>query len=734
MPNFAPFPQVWGGIECTINRVGDHYKDQLDYSGHYGRPGDIDLLISTGIRALRYPVLWERHASEGGGAEPDFSFAEAALSRLQGAGVRPVVGLVHHGSGPRAASFFDGSFERGLAAHAACVAERFPWVDAYTPVNEPLTTARFCGLYGLWYPHGHKARDFYRVLMAECRATALAMAAVRRVNPAAQLVHTEDLGKTYSTPDLAYQAAFENERRWLGLDILCGRVVPGHSFWNRMIHAGIRAEELYAFADAPCPPDILGFNYYVTSERYLDTRLARYPGHTHGGNGRHRYADVELVRVPHDGAMAGAHGPRALLREVAERYPGIPLALTEVHLHCGREEQMRWWNHLWTAACDLRSEGVDLHAVTSWAMLGSCGWNALLANPERGACETGAFCVEGGAPRPTALVPMLQAHATGRAYHHPVLKSPGWWEKPSRILYGQKSGAHRIPMNADAPQPLIILGKTGTLGRAFAQVCAERGIPYKALSRADLDLCAPGAAGTALDRLKPWAVVNAAGYVRVDDAEADAAACYAANADGPAALAAACAARGLPLLTFSSDLVFDGAKSRPYTEKDIPKPLNVYGRSKAAAEKAVLGAHPGALVVRTSSFFGPWDNHNFVAHVLRVLEKGGTFSAMHDSVMCPTYVPHLVHASLELLLDRADSIYHLCGGTALSWFDWAQIIARGAGFNEGRIHPVAAADLHLPARRPAFSAMASERVPALPSLEVGMQQYLRSMERSAQAA
>ena len=120
---------------------------------------------------------------------------------------------------------------------------------------------------------------------------------------------------------------------------------------------------------------------------------------------------------------------------------------------------------------------------------------------------------------------------------------------------------------------------------------------------------------------------------------------------GPAALADACARRGVPLLTFSSDLVFGGDRDVPFVESDPLRPLNVYGRSKAEAEARVLEALPSALVVRTSAFFGPWDEHNFVTIALRELAAGRPFVAAEDAVISPTYVPDLVNASLDLLID-----------------------------------------------------------------------------------
>ncbi|HEX8313937.1 MAG TPA: family 1 glycosylhydrolase, partial [Flavisolibacter sp.] len=175
--------EIWGGLECTINRVRNQYFDQSEYSGHYKRGTmDIDLVASLGIKMLRYPVLWERHLP----AQDtliDWTFVEKNFARMQELGMKPIATLVHHGSGPRYVNFFDGSFENGLAAYAKKVAEKFPWLEHYTPVNEPLTTARFCGLYGHWYPHTKKYKPFFKILMSECKATILAMKAIREINP-----------------------------------------------------------------------------------------------------------------------------------------------------------------------------------------------------------------------------------------------------------------------------------------------------------------------------------------------------------------------------------------------------------------------------------------------------------------------------------------------------------------------------------------------------------------------
>ncbi|MCA1851103.1 MAG: hypothetical protein LC647_01530 [Beggiatoa sp.] len=193
--------QLWGGVECTVNRIGDQYFNQLDVSGHSSRLEDLELFADLGIRVLRYPVLWEATAP-GGFDQARWSWAEQRLSALRTLGIVPIIGLVHHGSGPRHTSLVDDGFAAGLAQYAGLLAKRFPWVGWLTPVNEPLTTARFSGLYGLWYPHARDDRSFARALLNQCRGVALAMQAIREVNPDAKLLQTDDLGKVYS-PDFS---------------------------------------------------------------------------------------------------------------------------------------------------------------------------------------------------------------------------------------------------------------------------------------------------------------------------------------------------------------------------------------------------------------------------------------------------------------------------------------------------------------------------------------------------
>jgi dTDP-4-dehydrorhamnose reductase len=165
----GPRPEVWGGVECTVNRVGDRYFDQVRRAGHHTRADDLDRFAALGVQALRYPIVWERTAPDGVG-DADWRWADERLARLRQLGLRPIVGLIHHGSGPRYAPLPTEAFAEGAAAFAAAVAARYPWLEDFTPVNEPLTTARFAGLYGVWYPHGRDPHTFVRTLLVQMRA------------------------------------------------------------------------------------------------------------------------------------------------------------------------------------------------------------------------------------------------------------------------------------------------------------------------------------------------------------------------------------------------------------------------------------------------------------------------------------------------------------------------------------------------------------------------------------
>ncbi|WP_420476284.1 family 1 glycosylhydrolase [Noviherbaspirillum sp. ST9] len=706
----TPALELWGGIECTIARIGDRFRDQSAETGHKDREGDLDAIAALGIKTLRFPILWESVSPERPD-ESDWRWHDARLQRLRELGIAPIAGLVHHGSGPKYTNLLDRDFPVMLARHAERVARRYPWISMYTPVNEPLTTARFSGLYGHWYPHGRDVPTMLRALYNECLGVALSMQAIRRIVPDARLVQTEDMGKTFSLPDLQGQADYENERRWLCFDLLCGRIDPAHTWYEEFLRAGLTARDMAFFIDTPCVPDVIGINHYVTSERFLDRRKRDYPAAFRAEGVP--YVDVHATRA-YD--ADGLTGPAARLREVWERYR-LPIAVTEAHLGGSRDDQLRWLQEMWQAAHTVRNEGADIRAVTVWSLFGCVDWNSLLTQ-DHGFYESGVFDVRGKAARPTALADAAASLAATGHFDHPVLDGAGWWQRNDRFFFTPSKVTAAPNIMKSTQRKLIITGGTGTLGRAISRVCDHRSLAHELLRRTDMDIADEASVERALGSRRPWAVINAAGYVRVADAARESERCFRENAAGAEVLARACAKLGIPYVTFSSDLVFDGSLGRAYVESDQVSPLCVYGSSKAEAERRVMQVFSDALVVRTSAFFGPWDRYNFVHMVLRELAAGRTIEAHGDVHVSPTYVPDLAHAALDLLIDRVNGIWHLTNQGVTSWHEFAERVAREAGMDTSAI-----VRTHGGGR--GMTALTSERGLILPSFTSAVERYVR---------
>jgi dTDP-4-dehydrorhamnose reductase len=402
--------------------VRERYFDQMNLSGHAERLEDYELFAALGITTYRFGLLWERYARN-----PSWAWSDDRLRRLMDLGIRPIAGLVHHGSGPKNTSLLDPEFPEKLAAFAACVAQRYPWLDAYTPVNEPNTTARFSGMYAVWYPHHMSRESYLRALLNQLKGTVLSMEAIRRVQPEAQLIQTDDVGRIFGTDALRSKWELMNTRQWLPYDLLCGLVDRHHPLFSYMCSAGISEREIFWFCEHPCRPSVIGVNYYVTSDRYLDDRLRLYPRNRRSAEGR--FVDVEAVRV----RSAGLSGIDTLLREAWSRYQ-IPVAVTEAHLGCSVEEQIRWVVELWDGATRVRSDGVDCIALTVWALLGSYFWNELVTRAN-GHYEPGVFDLRSGAPVATELAAVVAQLARGESPSHPALHRQGWWRDDARICF-----------------------------------------------------------------------------------------------------------------------------------------------------------------------------------------------------------------------------------------------------------------------------------------------------------
>ncbi len=730
--DFAQTPlQIWGGVECTINRVGDGYRSQIERSGHRTREGDLKRFAELGLRVLRFPILWEDLAP----TVPDsidWSTIDRQVELMRAFDIAPIVGLIHHGSGPRYTDLLDPRFPEKLAYFAGKVAERYPSITAFTPVNEPLTTSRFSGLYGHWYPHGRDGFTFVRALFNQIRAVVLAMRAIREMNPSAALIQTEDFGKTYSSPKLRYQADFENDRRWLTWDLLCGRVNRDHPLWGYLLWLGASEQDILFFEEHACPPQIVGVNHYVTSQRFLDENLSDYPPETYGGNGRDRYADVAAVRVPFDRIS----GIENLLRETCERY-ALPVAVTEAHLGCTREEQLRWLQEIWNAAETVRHEGYDLRAVTAWSLLGAFNWNSLLTREENH-YESGAFDLRGPSPRPTAIAKMIASLARGDRFDHPALDAPGWWHRPTRLIHSpgdheQVQSRNRIssiankskmPTSCTKGRAILITGGAGLLARGFARAAESRGLSYRTFERHELDIANELEVAEIFRSSSPWAVINCANFSRIDDAEGDKETCMRTNSQGAEILAKACAKSGAQLVAFSSDFVFDGTKSEPYIEGDTPRALNTYGQSKFLAEKKIFAALSNSLVIRLGKIFAPNEENDLLRSRLEALARGERVRAAKDVRFSAAYLPDLVNVALDLLIDSESGIWHLVNSGPVTPEGFLNAAANLAHLDTNLIEGVPVWSLNRPALRPRSRALQSTRGQLLPPLENALWRYV----------
>jgi dTDP-4-dehydrorhamnose reductase len=401
--------EVWASPEPSIARIdATTFRDQLAETGHAQRDDDCERIADLGVAATRFPLLWE-HA--------DFAWAQRRLERLRARGVEPIITLLHHGSGPPTTDLLDPDFPERFAAYAEAAARAFPWVRRWTPINEPLTTARFATLYGVWYPNLRDERAFGRAMFHQTRAQQRAMARIRAIIPDAEFVLTEDLQRyTAADEGMSAYVRFLRERVYLSVELVAGRVDATHGLAAYLTErCGITASERAEMSAAATPPNLVTFNHYPHSERYLFSAAD-------GGVG-----DVPAVYI------AGEPSPRVgpLLRAAAERLQ-LPLALGEVHIHGSASERVRWLAQHVADVNEARAAGTDIRAVGVWAAFGMVDWHSLLRARD-GVCEDGIYTFAGrdGVPQPTALTDAVRALA--RDGHLDGDTEPGWWERDERL-------------------------------------------------------------------------------------------------------------------------------------------------------------------------------------------------------------------------------------------------------------------------------------------------------------
>ena len=257
---------------------------------------------------------------------------------------------------------------------------------------------------------------------------------------------------------------------------------------------------------------------------------------------------------------------------------------------------------------------------------------------------------------------------------------------------------------------ILLFGGNGQLGRELTRASAARQMPLIALSRAQADILDRTAVREAFVAWRPSLVVNAAGYTKVDLAETEAEAARQGNELGPAVVGEACAAAGVPLVHVSTDYVFDGRKLDAYVEGDPVAPLNAYGKSKVAGERAVRQATAQHLIMRTSWVYGEFGS-NFLKTMLRLATTRDELRVVDDQRGCPTATRDLADAILRVAprLIAGDEVwgtYHYAGSGVTTWHGFAsRIVAAQAPITgaKPRVIAITSAEFPTPARRPANS-------------------------------
>jgi len=284
-----------------------------------------------------------------------------------------------------------------------------------------------------------------------------------------------------------------------------------------------------------------------------------------------------------------------------------------------------------------------------------------------------------------------------------------------------------------------VFGSVGQLGTELVRELNGRGYQVTGWDRKHLDITDARKVEEALVQLDPAVVVNAAAYNQVDVAEEEPWAAFEVNGLAVRHIAVVCRQIDARLVHFSTDYVFDGQAKRPYTEQDPTHPLSAYAVSKLAGELYAQAYLDKALIVRTSGVFGPGAlrtaRGNFVELMLRLARAGQEIRVVKDHVGSPTYAPLLAARTVDLVERKLAGVFHVAGGTPISWFEWAGMIFRRAGLNP-KIQAVTERSYRTPARRPKYSALSNNKMEEcglepMPRLDRVLEEYFNARGEAA---
>lgn len=283
---------------------------------------------------------------------------------------------------------------------------------------------------------------------------------------------------------------------------------------------------------------------------------------------------------------------------------------------------------------------------------------------------------------------------------------------------------------------VVVFGRGGQLGVELVKEFTLRGYEVTGFDRSAVDITDGSRVERTLADLDPAIVLNAAAYNQVDVAENEPQAAFTGNALAVRNLALACRQIDARLVHFSTDYVFDGTAGRPYTEDDPTHPLGAYAVSKLAGELYAQAYLDHPLVIRTSGVFGPagvkTNRGNFVELMLRLASSGQPIRVVEDHVASPTYAPALAARTADLTGKNLTGVFHIGGGTPISWFEYAKLIFEAAGLKP-ELRATNEREYRTAARRPKFSALSNAKmekhgVTPMPPIREAVKSYLAARE------
>ena len=361
LPGPEPADFLWAtGIEDTFvpqTRKGHRALDEYQLMGHYEHwREDLDLCREIGVRALRWGIPWYRVEPLPG--EFDWSWTDRVIPYLvEELKITPILDLMHYGC-PfwLRREFASDDYPRAVAAYAKAVAERYQGlVRWYTPLNEPIVNALFCGQKGLWPPYLRGEPGYLRLMLQLVRGIQRTVAAIKEVDPGAVMVHVEATGLSRAArADLEALAVEDQRRGFLAYDLMTGRLTPDHPLYTWLLRNGAGPDELAAIRRDAVPLDVIGMNFYPqwSTQQVSVNRQGR----------------LAWRAVEQDGA-----GFVQLIADYHHRY-GAPIMVTETSAKGGVGVRARWLDTSVAAIRQLRSQGVPVLGYTWFPLFTMIDW------------------------------------------------------------------------------------------------------------------------------------------------------------------------------------------------------------------------------------------------------------------------------------------------------------------------------------------------------------------------